>query len=89
MFNPLHSILIKNLLKAFRVNLKACLGLVLPHQYCLIIVIEADVWVILFCGPRLLLCSPYYTVTIVLYDKPYSTFYTFVSYNFVNNDVTK
>ena len=23
---------------------------------------------ILFCGPRLLLCGPYYTVTIVLYD---------------------
>ena len=29
-----------NLLKAFRVNLKACLGLVLPNQYCLIIVWE-------------------------------------------------
>ena len=27
-----------NLLKVFRVNLKACLGLVLPKQYCLIIV---------------------------------------------------
>ena len=27
-----------NLLKVFRVNLKACLGLVLPNQYCLIIV---------------------------------------------------
>ena len=26
-------------------------------------------WVILFCGPRLLLCGPYYTVTIVLYDS--------------------
>jgi len=23
-----------NFLKAFRVNLKACLGLVLPNQYC-------------------------------------------------------
>ena len=29
-----------NLLKAFRVDLKACLGLVLPNQYCLIIVWE-------------------------------------------------
>ena len=29
-----------NLLKAFRVDLKACLGLVLPHQYCLIVVRE-------------------------------------------------
>ena len=26
-----------NLLKAFRVGLKACLGLVLPNQYCLIV----------------------------------------------------
>ena len=26
-----------NLLKVFRVDLKACLGLVLPNQYCLII----------------------------------------------------
>ena len=26
-----------NLLKVFRVDLKACLGLVLPHQYCLIV----------------------------------------------------
>ena len=29
-----------NLLKMFRVNLKACLGLVLPYQYCLIIIRE-------------------------------------------------
>ena len=29
-----------NLLKAFWVDLKACLGLVLPNQYCLIIVRE-------------------------------------------------
>ena len=29
-----------NLLKAFRVNLKACLGFVLPNQYCLIVVRE-------------------------------------------------
>ena len=29
-----------NVLKAFRINLKACLGLVLPNQYCLIIVRE-------------------------------------------------
>ena len=27
-----------NLLKAFLVDLKACLGLVLPNQYCLIVV---------------------------------------------------
>ena len=31
--------------------------------------IEAGFWVILFRGPRLLLCGPYYTVTIVLYDS--------------------
>ena len=30
--------------------------------------IEAGFWVMLVCGPRLLLCGPYYTVTIVLYD---------------------
>ena len=29
-----------NLLKAFRVDLKACLGLVLPHQDCLIVIRE-------------------------------------------------
>ena len=29
-----------NLLKVFRVNLKACLGLVLPNQYCFIVVRE-------------------------------------------------
>ena len=29
-----------NLLKAFRVDLKACLGLVLLNQYCLIVVWE-------------------------------------------------
>ena len=56
-----------DLLKAFRVNLKACLGLVLPKQYCLIVVrenrkIEAGFWVMLFYGPYLLLCGSYYTV---------------------------
>ena len=29
-----------NLLKVFLVELKACLGLVLPHQYCLIVIRE-------------------------------------------------
>ena len=29
-----------NLLKAFQVDLKACLGLVLPNQYCLIVIRE-------------------------------------------------
>ena len=29
-----------NLLKAFRVDLKTCLGIVLPNQYCLIVVME-------------------------------------------------
>ena len=33
-----------NLLKAFRVDLKACLGLVLPNQYCLIIIRENCGW---------------------------------------------
>ena len=35
-----------NLLKAFRVNLKACLGLVLPNQYCLIVVRENWGWIL-------------------------------------------
>ena len=41
-----------NLLKAFRVDLKACLGLVLPNEYCLIVVkeIEAGFWMMLFRG---------------------------------------
>ena len=33
-----------NLLKTFWVNLKACLGLVSPHQYCLIVVRENRGW---------------------------------------------
>ena len=32
--------LCSNLLKAFWVDLKACLGLVLPNQYCLIVIRE-------------------------------------------------
>ena len=59
------------MLKAFRVNLKACLGLVLPITNTASSSSgknEAGFWVILFRGPRLLLCGPYYTVTIVLYD---------------------
>ena len=54
----------------FRVDLKPFLGLVLPNQYCLIVVRENRgwFWVILFHGPCLLLCGPYYTVTTVLYD---------------------
>ena len=38
--NKLFLKLRSNLLKAFLVDLKVCLGLVLPHQYCLIIVRE-------------------------------------------------
>ena len=50
-----------NLLKAFQVNLKACLGTVLPNQYCLIVIREneAGFWVMFFHGLRLLLCGPY------------------------------
>ena len=33
-----------NLLKAFQVDLKVCLGLVLPHQYCPIVVRENRGW---------------------------------------------
>ena len=51
----------------FWVDLKACLGLVLPAS--LSGNIKAGFWVILFCGPCLLLCGPYYAVTIVLYDR--------------------
>ena len=46
----------------FWVDLKACLGLVLPNQYYVIVKIEAGFWVMLFRGPCLLLCGPYYTV---------------------------
>ena len=49
-------------MKAFQVDLKACLGLVVPNQYYPIVVWEIEVGfrVILLCGPRLLLCRPYY-----------------------------
>ena len=42
----------KFLLKAFQADLKACLGLVLPSQYCLIVVrkIETGFWVMFFMG---------------------------------------
>ena len=43
-----------NLLKVFQVDLKACLGLVLPNQYCLIIVWEIEV--ILWAMPTPLYC---------------------------------
>ena len=51
-----------NFLKAFRVNLKDCLGLVLPNQYHHSIVkkIEAGFRVILLRGSCLLLGRPYY-----------------------------
>ena len=51
-----------NFLKAFRVNLKVCLGLVLPNQYYPIVVweIKAGFQVILLRGPCLLLGLPYY-----------------------------
>ena len=53
-----------NLLKAFRVDLKACLVLGLPNQYYLIIIWEneAGFCVMFFHGPHLLLCGPYYTI---------------------------
>ena len=50
-----------NLLKAFRVNLKACLGLVLIAS-SLSGKTEAGFWLMLFRGLCLLLCGPYYTV---------------------------
>ena len=40
---PLNRLFLKfrsNLLKAFQVDLKACLGLVLPNQYCFIVIRE-------------------------------------------------
>ena len=36
--NSVKLLFFSNLLKALRVNLKACLGIVLPNQYCLIVV---------------------------------------------------
>ena len=47
-------------MKAFQVDLKACLGLVIPDQYYPIVKIEVGFRVILLRGPRLLLCRPYY-----------------------------
>jgi len=49
-------------LKAFQVNLNACLDLVLANQYYPIVVwgVEAGFQVILLCGPCLLLGCPYY-----------------------------
>ena len=59
-----------NLLKEFRVNLKAYLDLV-----CITNTAssssgksEAGFWVMFFHGPRLLLCGSYYTA-LVLYDQ--------------------
>ena len=63
-----HLIVIKfhsNLLKAFRVDLKAFLGLVLPNQYCLIVIREKwgwFFWVMFIHVSSLHLCVPYYTV---------------------------
>ena len=40
---PLKTLFLKfrsNVLKVFRVDMKACLGLLLPNQYCLIVVWE-------------------------------------------------
>ena len=53
-----------NLLKALRVDLKTCLGLVLPTNTASSSSgkIEAGFWVMLSRGPNLLLCGPYYTV---------------------------
>ena len=50
-----------NLLKMFQADLKACLGLVIPNQYCLIIVRENRGWFLGDCY-FVSLCGPYYTV---------------------------
>ena len=65
-----------NLLVAFQVDLKTCLGSVLPNQYCLIVVREKWGWFLgyVFHGTCLHLCDPYYTVLfyciIVLVEIP-------------------
>ena len=61
-------------MKAFQVDLKACLGLVLTTNTASSSSgkTEAGFWVMLFCGPRLLLCGPHYTV--LLYYMMSSTF---------------
>ena len=65
-----------NLLKAFQVDLKACLGLVLPASL-LSGKSEAGFWVMFFHGPHPNLCGPYYTVlsygTVILYDDNLTT----------------
>jgi len=48
-----------NFLKVFWVNVKACFVTGLPNQYCPG-KFEADFWVMLFCGPHLLLHDSYY-----------------------------
>ena len=50
-----------NLLKAFRVNLKACSSFVFPASL-LPGKSKAGFWVVFFHRPCLLLCGPYYTV---------------------------
>ena len=80
-----------NLLKAFWVNLKACLGLVLPNQYCLIVVREIEVGflgdVISWATPTPLWSLLY--STIILYDRVYqSSLFHMFSISLANTIIT-
>jgi len=57
-----------NLLKAFRVDLKTFLGLVLPNQYCPIVVWEKWGWFLgdIFRGPRPSLGGPDTTIEYII-----------------------
>ena len=72
-----------------RVDLKACLGLVLPKQYCPLASsgkIEAGFRLILFRGPRLLLGRPYYEPLLWFMKKRVFTRHK-ISQNFVTNQI--
>jgi len=65
--------------KAFQVDLKACLGLVLPTQLCPTVVWMLF-WATLFCGPCLLLCVALYDRVVTLNAE----FYAPLSYHVIN-----
>ena len=69
----------------FQVDLKTCLGLVLPNQYCLIVIGENETgfWAMFFHGPHPPLCGPYYTVLLYCMIND-----TFLDYNLLSTQGT-
>ena len=76
-------------MKAFRIDLKACLGLVLPNQYCIIVITESEagLWVMFFHVPRPNLCGPYYTVLLYCMITTQSTVYVQSGTGFIQGNV--